>query len=214
MAQADDASSTMIWLRDALALAVDALGSKALAIERLREWLAAGILPWSCMSWKGLDVEGLAAKRQEKLDKERLAKKRRKRGNSMGYVIYSLPSAAYCSGDPRFWSATLRINWENNAAYEVRRHGAQALGIRVPHKQLLMLLPEEFREREEALRQTEPAEQKLMKPKVWLAKVRKEYPQQKNEQPTAYARRLHPLMQKAAVTRIWSFETLVRRLHD
>ena len=40
-----------------------------------------------------------------------------------------------------------------------------------------------------------------MKPKVWLAKVRQEYPQQRNEQPTAYANRLYPLMQKAAVTR-------------
>ena len=40
-----------IWLREALALAVTVLGSVALADQRLREWLAAGKVPWSCMSW-------------------------------------------------------------------------------------------------------------------------------------------------------------------
>ena len=42
-----------LWLRDALDLATAALGSRALAKERLMEWLAAGKLPWSCMSWEG-----------------------------------------------------------------------------------------------------------------------------------------------------------------
>ena len=79
---------------------------------------------------------------------------------------------------------------------------------------LLALLPEEPREREEALRQTKPAERKLMEPKAWLAEVRKEYPQQQNERPAAYARRLHALMQKANVTKLWSSETLLRRLYD
>jgi hypothetical protein len=142
MAKADDASSTMIWLRDALADAVDALGSQALAKERLTEWLATGKLPWSCTSWKGLDAEGLAEKRREKLDAEGLAEKRREQGDSMGRVIYSLPSVAYCRCDPQFWSATRRIDWEDNAAYEARRHGAQALGIKVSHTRLLALLPE------------------------------------------------------------------------
>jgi hypothetical protein len=112
MAKANDANSTdMIWLRDALALALEALGSAALAKERLRKWLAAGELPWSCMEWKGLDAEGLAQKRREQLNAERLAVKR-----GVGRVIYSLPSAAYYSGDPRFWSATLGIDWEDNGA--------------------------------------------------------------------------------------------------
>ena len=42
---------------------------------------------------------------------------------------------------PRFWSAKLRIDWEDNAADEVRRHGAQALGIRVSRTHLRALLP-------------------------------------------------------------------------
>ena len=60
MAKADDTTSKndWIWLRDALALAVKRLGSVALAKERLIEWLAAGKLPWSCMSWKGLGCGG------------------------------------------------------------------------------------------------------------------------------------------------------------
>ena len=55
MAKADDTTSTIdwIWLREALALAAAALGSVVLAKRRLMEWLAAGKLPWSCMSWKG-----------------------------------------------------------------------------------------------------------------------------------------------------------------
>ena len=50
MAKAGDTSSTIvwIWLREALALAVTALGSVALANGLLIEWLAAGKLPWSC----------------------------------------------------------------------------------------------------------------------------------------------------------------------
>ena len=34
-----------------------------------------------------------------------------------------------------------------------------------------------------------------MAPPVWLAWARKEYPQQRNERPTPYIRRLHGLMQ-------------------
>ena len=57
MAKADDTSSTIdwIWLRDALGRAAPPPGSVALAKERLREWLVAGELPWSCMDWEALD---------------------------------------------------------------------------------------------------------------------------------------------------------------
>ena len=65
MATADDALADSIWLRDALALAVAALGSEALAKERLTEWLAAGELPWTCMQWNGLDAEGIAKLKQK-----------------------------------------------------------------------------------------------------------------------------------------------------
>ena len=70
MAKACDTTSTIdwIWLREALALAVAALGSVALAQERLIEWLAAGKLPWSCMSWWGLDAEGIAKADQQLRD--------------------------------------------------------------------------------------------------------------------------------------------------
>jgi hypothetical protein len=143
MAKPDDKSSTTdwIWLHDALVLAAECFGSAALAKERLMEWLATGKLPWTCVSWKGLDAEGLAEKKREKQEKEDLAQKRRDQGNSTGLVIYSLPSTVYCSGDPRFWSATLRTDWENNAAYEARRHGAQALGVRVSARHMRALLP-------------------------------------------------------------------------
>jgi hypothetical protein len=65
MAKADDALADWTWLRDTLALAVAALGSEALAKERLTEWLAAGELPWTCMQWNGLDAEGIAKLKQK-----------------------------------------------------------------------------------------------------------------------------------------------------
>ena len=92
MAKADDTSSTIdwIWLREALELAVTAFGSEALAKERLREWLAAGKLPWSCMSWEGLDAEGIA---------------RRSSKQGAEFVGHIIPSVAYHEGDPQFWRA-------------------------------------------------------------------------------------------------------------
>jgi hypothetical protein len=92
--------------------------------------------------------------------------------------------------------------------------GVHAWGIKVPLTPLRVLLPEEPRERVEDLRQTSPAERELLQPKVWLAKVRKDHPRQRNELLVAYAGRLHALMQKANVTRAWSLQTLLRRLHD
>jgi hypothetical protein len=43
---------------------------------------------------------------------------------------------------------------------------------------------------------TRPAEPESLEPKAWLAWARKEYPQQRNERPGAYIRRLLGLMQK------------------
>ena len=67
MAKANDKSSTIdwIWLRDALALAVPALRVGGTGERAAEEWLAAGELPWSCMSWEGLDAEGIARLEQE-----------------------------------------------------------------------------------------------------------------------------------------------------
>jgi hypothetical protein len=60
----------------------------------------------------------------------------------------------------------------------------------------------------------EPPEPELLEPKAWLANVRKDHPQARNEKPIVYARRLYPLMQKADVTKVWKFKTLQRRLCD
>ena len=68
MAKTAKPSSTpvWIWLRDALAFAVAALGDRQpLANEKLIEWLATKKLPWTCHEWKGLDAEGLAKLKQE-----------------------------------------------------------------------------------------------------------------------------------------------------
>ena len=131
MAKADGTTSTTdwIWLREALALAVAAFGSVALAKERLREWLAAGKVPWSCMWWKGLNAEDLAELKQE-------------HGGFFGRSPLFVPSAAYYSGDPEFWNAGLKIDWEDAGAYELARlDGAQALGIKVSRAHLIARLP-------------------------------------------------------------------------
>jgi hypothetical protein len=139
MAKADDTTSTTdwIWLREALALAVAAHGSVALAKERLREWLAAGEVPWTCVSWSGLDAKGLA--------------KLKSREGLLGlFRAPYCPSAAYHPGDPQFWNAGLKIDWEDDGAHELARvDGAQALGIKVSHTHLLELLPEGPRKHEQ-----------------------------------------------------------------
>jgi hypothetical protein len=143
MAKADDTSSTIvwIWLREALALTIAAHGSVALAKERLTEWLAAGKVPWTCMSWRGLDAEGIA-----KLKREFSVG-----GSFVRSPAYIFPSAAYYSGDPQFWSAGLKIDWEGDGACELFViDGAQALGIKVSRAHLLALLPEDPREHREA----------------------------------------------------------------
>jgi hypothetical protein len=120
--------SDWVWLRDALALAAVALGSRALAKERLTEWLAAGKLAWSGMSWEGLDAAGIAKLRREL-----------RAAGIMSVAAW----AAYHNGDPQFWGSSLvEIDWGDNAAYETVfvSDGAQARGIRVPRVHLLALL--------------------------------------------------------------------------
>ena len=63
-------------------------------------------------------------------------------------------------------------------------------------------------------RQTKPAARKPIGPKAWLANVRKKNPRRQNEEQTAYARRLHVLMQEANLTKPWSLGTLRRRLYE
>ena len=204
MAKAGEATSTTdwIWLREALALAVAALGSVALAKERLQEWLAAGKVPWFCMAWEGLDAEGIAKLQQEL---------------GAAAVIAVTPSAAYCEGDPGFWgNPNLRIDWDDNNAREREEvtGGAKAQGVKVSRACVLALLPAVPNGHKEAPQQAEPAERKLLEPKAWLAKARKEHPQQRNEGRSAYAGRLHALMREAPVKRTWQLNALRRRLYD
>jgi hypothetical protein len=128
MATADDTSSTIdwIWLSDALVLAGRSFGTAVLAKERLREWLASGQLPWSCMSFEGPDADDIARLRREE------------RESIVGYI---LPSAAYHKGDPAFWRADLTIWWNKNAAREKSGFGARAMGIRVSRAHFRALLP-------------------------------------------------------------------------
>ncbi|MET4037412.1 hypothetical protein ABIB94_007154 [Bradyrhizobium sp. JR7.2] len=151
MAEANDKSSTIdwIWLHDALILAITRLGSVVLAKALLMEWLAAGMLPWSCMVWKPRDEEGI----------EELAD----RARDLGMPLRDIPPACR-EGAPEFWRSDHRILWEDNMAHQQSVVGASALGIKVPHGYLLALLPEEPRERVEELGQTEPAEQDLLEP--------------------------------------------------
>ncbi len=118
MAKADDKSSTTvwIWLREALELAVTALGSVALAQELLIEWLAAGKLPWSCTKWKVHTAEEIAKAEQQL---------------RTGPIIYEFPSVAYHEGDPQFWGVFLHIDWKDNTAVEPVLGGARARGIKV-----------------------------------------------------------------------------------
>jgi hypothetical protein len=102
-----------------LALAVTVLGSVALADQRLREWLAAGKVPWSCMSWEGRPGKGITD-------------------------LLNLGPGAKYPGDPQFWSVGhLDIDWEDNRARERGAGGAQALGVKVSLAHLLELLPED-----------------------------------------------------------------------
>jgi hypothetical protein len=89
----------------------------ALAKERLREWMAAGKVPWSCMSWEGRPAEGIVD-------------------------LLNLGSVAYYPGDPQFWCVGhLNIDWEDNGARERGAGGAQALGIKVSRAHVQALLP-------------------------------------------------------------------------
>ena len=61
---------------------------------------------------------------------------------------------------------------------------------------------------------TRPAEPELLKPAAWFEDVRKDHPRLKNEPLVTYAGRLHALMKEAKVTKLWAFETLLRRFHE
>jgi hypothetical protein len=188
MAKANDKSSTIywIWLHDALALAIPHFGSAVLAEIRLKEWLAAGELPWSCKQWDGLDAEGIA--RLDREQRELIDQK-----NRGWIVLHILPSVAYHEGDPQFWRANLNIHWEENGARENATGGARALGIRISRERLRALLPEEPREGEEVHGAGE-----------WIAAEAKRMKDANEISPdigiSEFARELERRMKKAAIT--------------
>jgi hypothetical protein len=53
-----------------------------------------------------------------------------------------------------------------------------------------------------------------LEPGDWYRGAVIDYPRQPGEGTTSYANRLHETMQKAAVTRLWPWKTLRRRLYD
>jgi len=130
-----DATTTRIWVSEAMALVVKAKGAGAerLLVERLGQ----GKVRWSCERFEGPRASDLA-------DRQRKA--------SGGAAWYLVPGVAYSDGDPAFWRADLEINWNENSA---REHpavvgGAKAHGIRVVLEDLLALLPGEPGESKEA----------------------------------------------------------------
>jgi hypothetical protein len=199
MAKADTTIADGVWLRDALEIATKALGSKELAKARILKWLAPpGELPWEAMSWQAHDAEDIVRKQQFLKDK--------------GIAEVFALSGPYHEGDPAFWGCKfLQIDWEDNSAREVGivPDGAQAHGIRVSEGRLRALLPAEAREAPQQV-----LEQPKVPTKRWFDGARKMYPPKRNEQPVDYAKRLHRLMEKAPVVRLWVLETVKRRLRD
>jgi hypothetical protein len=131
-AKADDPNTTKdeIWLNEALMLAAVPLGL-SLAKEMLVHWIATGQLPLSFMLWKKRDGDGLARWVQRRHDLE-----------GWGHVFPDsiMPPPEYSPGDLRFWSASPKIDWENNEARENATWGVRALGIKVSREHLLALL--------------------------------------------------------------------------
>jgi hypothetical protein len=63
----------------------------------------------------------------------------------------------------------------------------------------------------------EPSKQiptSLLEPKDWFVAARQEHPRLSHERLTGYAGRLHEIMKKAPVTKLWSEKTIRRRLYD
>lgn len=117
MAKANDKSNAIhwIWLTEALQEAIKVLGSKRLARRRLKQWMAAGQLPWSCMSLELLNEKGQATPWPQ-----------------LGSAFFVLNL---------FWDATSHwIDWKDNSAGENELGAVQAMGISVSREDLFALL--------------------------------------------------------------------------
>jgi hypothetical protein len=190
MAEALKTIADGIWLKEALRIAAEALGSEKFAKAQLRQWLASEDLPWDCLMWQALDAEGIA-RTQRHLD-------------SIGVVHPILaPSGPYRKGGAAFFACEYtEIDFENNSAREgdptTVADGAIAEGIKVSSERLYALL----------------APVQLIAPKVWLDQACEAHPIRRGERKTEYALRLHGLMKDAPVKAVWSLDTLSRRLRN
>jgi hypothetical protein len=130
-------STTTAWisLSDARQLVVNAYESKELAERLLVGWLGEGKARWSCKLFEGPRAADLAARQREATG---------------GAVWWVAPDTAFSEGDPAFWRASLKINWEDNSAHE--QHvvgGARAYGIKIVREDVLAQLPGQLGEPEE-----------------------------------------------------------------
>jgi len=132
------ADGEKIWLREGLTLAVNALGSEALAKARLRKWLVAGDLPWDCKEWEGPDAAAIARLKREREEKNIFSPV--PPPASTGFVLRNIPEVPYAKGDPRFWEVA-EADWDDNTARDTAT-GARAWGITVSRAHLFALLPQ------------------------------------------------------------------------
>jgi hypothetical protein len=137
-AKAEDATGAAdwIWLREALVLAVAALGSEALAKRRLREWLASAKVPWDCKEWEGPDAAAMATLKRKREEKSIFSPVPPPAWT--GFVLSDIPEVPYAKGDPRFWEVA-DADWDDNTARDPAT-GARAWGIAVSRARLVALL--------------------------------------------------------------------------
>jgi hypothetical protein len=110
-----ETSIEWIWLRDALAWVHEAFGSLELAKELLVKWLAAGDVPWSCGSWKGLDAAGVV-----KLELDL---------REPGPLVFLTPTKAYHEGASRWPGDRLGGQQRARAVRDRRRGRARDQGV-------------------------------------------------------------------------------------
>jgi hypothetical protein len=80
------------------------------------------------------------------------------------------------------------------------------LGIEIARQDIEPLLPV-------AAKKTADRPTILLEPKVWFEAARREHPQRRGEDLSAYAERLHGLMEAAPVKSVWSKTGIRRRLY-
>jgi hypothetical protein len=184
MAKADDTISERIWLHEALKLAADALGSRALAEKRLRQWLATRELPWDCMDWEALDAESDYHNGDSQFWRAHL---------KIDWQDSSAWQSAILPGDIE----ESPLPW-----------GACARGIRVPRARLLKLLPAASHENKEANPAKLGADAWLAWARTEYPKQRNERPT------AYIRRLHGLMQNADNVTKVWKYETFRNRYYE